>query len=461
MPDAAPSSQRSVGSTTESCPLKSCSLLVQVLRADTGTGVPGISVKVDGPTPVSGDTEGSMGIREFTEMRAGKYKSEVSISGASASKFSKFQVGDRQYFSISRGGQQSVIFMIHPPGALHVKVFRKDTNEALKDVVVQFTGPDGIPDKITPATGTIVLDPLPVGRYEARIRLPEYLEGRFHVPSSRIVEIKSGKTERLVFEVGRFLKPIRARLIDTNGKPIPNEPHETPPDDKVVDKGKTDEDGRLVSKDLEHGPYKLRYTGIDMGDWEKIAPDQPKAPEAADPGKWEVPPPPAFPAPRQTIRALLRDERGTPIVGEPYEILSGDHVIETGQTDADGRLQTMELDPGSYQLRYSRIDKGDWEETDAGLPQAPERAEPGKWEVPPPPAFPAPRESIRAILCDERGTPLIGEPYDLLSGDEIIESGQADIDGRLETMELDPGTYQLRYCRIDARDWEAGSNSET
>lgn len=223
MPELAPSSQRSVGSATESCPLRQCSLVVQVIRSDTGLGVSGVSVNVDGPTPGQGETEGSLGVKEFLELRAGKYKSEVALAGAAAEKYKKFDLGDRKYFSISRGGEKTIIFRIHPPGVLQVKVLRKDTGEAMKGVTVQFTGPEVLPDKQTSQVGSVVLDPVVVGNYKVKVRLSDELAGQFDTPTSQSVTLQSGETQRLIFELERILKELVLDLDIEPKQPVTTE----------------------------------------------------------------------------------------------------------------------------------------------------------------------------------------------------------------------------------------------
>ena len=81
MADTAPSGDKPVGGTTETCPLKLSKALIQVIRADTGEIVPGATVELKGPTPGSGQTDTTDGIKPFESLKRGKYKAEVTLEG--------------------------------------------------------------------------------------------------------------------------------------------------------------------------------------------------------------------------------------------------------------------------------------------------------------------------------------------------------------------------------------------
>src|ERR1043166_9560825 len=84
-----PGSDKKVGASTEPCPLQKSSILVQVQRQDTKDFIGGVTVKLDGPTPGSGQTSSGTGSKLFDSVDPGSYQGEVTLTGQQAEEFEK------------------------------------------------------------------------------------------------------------------------------------------------------------------------------------------------------------------------------------------------------------------------------------------------------------------------------------------------------------------------------------
>jgi hypothetical protein len=107
MASSAPSSSKPAGSSTEPCPEPKASILVQVQRKDTKEFIGGASVKLEGPTPGSGETSPSTGTKLFEEVKPGSYKGTVTLSGKQAQ---DFEAPHFPSFKL-RGGENKVVIV--------------------------------------------------------------------------------------------------------------------------------------------------------------------------------------------------------------------------------------------------------------------------------------------------------------------------------------------------------------
>lgn len=56
----------------------------------------------------------------------------------------------------------------------------------------------------------------------------------------------------------------------------------------------------------------------------------------------------------------LKDDKGNPRAGEPYEIELDDGKVMGGALDSEGKAKLVGLDPGSAKIRFPRIEKSEW-----------------------------------------------------------------------------------------------------
>src|SRR5262245_22396385 len=101
-----PDSNRTLGSAAEPCPLKKCSIAVQVVRDDTKEAIGGATVKLTGPTAGSGQTATGSGIKSYDPVEPGAYKLEVSLSGKQAE---EFEVPRMPGITVSRGETKAIL----------------------------------------------------------------------------------------------------------------------------------------------------------------------------------------------------------------------------------------------------------------------------------------------------------------------------------------------------------------
>ena len=140
MSETAPSGDKPVGGTTETCPLKVSTALIQVIRADTGEIVGGANVTLTGPTPGSGVTGSSDGIKQFDSLKKGKYKVEVTLEGDFKD---KFDPPENAYFAVSHGVEKVIVMRIDRITTwIEIELVGED-NKGIPGELYKITLPDG------------------------------------------------------------------------------------------------------------------------------------------------------------------------------------------------------------------------------------------------------------------------------------------------------------------------------
>jgi len=242
-------------------------------------------------------------------------------------------------------------------------------------------------------------------------------------------------------------------LKDDTGKPIPHELYRVLQNNRKPLEGELDDSGFAYIEGLLRGRCTIIFPNIDKADWE-LPGNPPPVPGLPEPERpWLAPPPPPLP-PVEPIWAVLQDDRGNPIAGEAYRLLRGQTILHEGVTDADGRVKELWVVPGPYKILFLNIDKSDWS------PPPPPSAGRGledlsrPWLAPPVPPGPPPLEPVWAVLRDDGGNPVAGEPYQIVRKGAVLHEGTTDADGRVKEMWIEPGSYSLRFTNIDKADWE-------
>lgn len=64
--------------------------------------------------------------------------------------------------------------------------------------------------------------------------------------------------------------------------------------------------------------------------------------------------------PTAWISFSLKDDAGKPVANEPYLIKLADGTEQTGSLDEQGKMKLTGITPGSCQISFPRIDKGEW-----------------------------------------------------------------------------------------------------
>src|SRR5262245_35393676 len=137
-----PGSDRKVGAAAEPCPLRKCSIVVQVLRADTREPVGGANVQIKGATTATITTAQDSGRAVANPAKAGLHTAEAVLT---AGKWKRFRPAGTAQFTVSPGEEKVVMLDVTPPGSLHVQIIRADNREVVREASVQVAGPENPP----------------------------------------------------------------------------------------------------------------------------------------------------------------------------------------------------------------------------------------------------------------------------------------------------------------------------
>lgn len=97
---------REVGAAAEPCPLRKCSVVVQVMRQDTREYLGGLTAKLTGPTPGSGQTAEGSGTKIFDPVEPGDYQLQIVLEGKSAQ---ELRAPPQRSFNVNRGEEKVVL----------------------------------------------------------------------------------------------------------------------------------------------------------------------------------------------------------------------------------------------------------------------------------------------------------------------------------------------------------------
>lgn len=144
---------------------------------------------------------------------------------------------------------------------------------------------------------------------------------------------------------------IEIELVDTEGKPVPNERYWILLPDGSAREGRLNAEGRAYFGDLDPGECDVRFPDLDND--AVAAPGEPAKPKAR-----QLPPP----KPRKTwVEIELLGMDGAAIPGELYRIALPDGTSVEGRLNERGRARVAGIDPGSCTVTFPELDMEAWE----------------------------------------------------------------------------------------------------
>ena len=144
---------------------------------------------------------------------------------------------------------------------------------------------------------------------------------------------------------------IEIELVDTEGKPVPNERYWISLPDGSVREGRLSSEGRAYVGNLDPGECDVRFPDLDND--AVAAPGEPAKPKAR-----QLPPK----KPRKTwVEIELLGMDGSPIPGELYRIALPDGTSVEGRLNERGRARVSGIDPGACTVDFPELDMEAWE----------------------------------------------------------------------------------------------------
>jgi hypothetical protein len=144
---------------------------------------------------------------------------------------------------------------------------------------------------------------------------------------------------------------IEIELVDTEGKPVPNERYWILLPDGTVREGRLSAAGRAYFGDLDPGECDVRFPDLDND--AVAAPGEPAKPKAR-----QLPPK----KPRKTwVEIELLGMDGSAIPGELYRITLPDGTAVEGRLNERGRARVSGIDPGACTVTFPELDLEAWE----------------------------------------------------------------------------------------------------
>jgi hypothetical protein len=144
---------------------------------------------------------------------------------------------------------------------------------------------------------------------------------------------------------------IEIELVDTEGKPVPNERYWILLPDGTSREGRLDSEGRAYFGGLDPGECDVRFPDLDN---EAVAaPGEPAKPKAgaAKPKR----------ARKTWVEIELLGMDGSPIPGEAYKVTLPDGAVKEGRLDDRGRARVDNIDPGQCEVTFPALDEEAWE----------------------------------------------------------------------------------------------------
>lgn len=136
---------------------------------------------------------------------------------------------------------------------------------------------------------------------------------------------------------------IEIELLDTAGKPVPNEPYWIELPDGQVREGRLNELGRAYFGDLDPGDCTVRFPAMDD--------------DAVTSPKPKLPPAEPAPPPKTWIEIQLVNEDGYPIAHERYRIALPDGEVREGVLDESGQARLVDIDPGACKVMFPAFEE--------------------------------------------------------------------------------------------------------
>lgn len=144
---------------------------------------------------------------------------------------------------------------------------------------------------------------------------------------------------------------IEIELVDTEGKPVPNERYWILLPDGSAREGRLNADGRAYVGNLDPGECDVRFPDLDND--AVAAPGEPAKPKAR-----QLPPR----KPRKTwVEIELLGMDGSAIPGELYRITLPDGTAVEGRLNERGRARVSGIDPGACTVTFPALDIEAWE----------------------------------------------------------------------------------------------------
>ncbi len=144
---------------------------------------------------------------------------------------------------------------------------------------------------------------------------------------------------------------IEIELVDTEGKPVPDERYWILLPDGTVREGRLSSEGRAHVGNLDPGECDVRFPDLDND--AVAAPGEPAKPKGR-------PLPPR--KPRKTwIEIELIGMDGSALPGELYRIALPDGTFVEGRLNERGRARVSDLDPGACTVTFPDLDLEAWE----------------------------------------------------------------------------------------------------
>ena len=188
-------------------------------------------------------------------------------------------------------------------------------------------------------------------------------------------------------------------------------------------------------------------------------------------------PPPAKESPTQKktwVGIELVDQKERPVPNARYVLELPDGKKRSGRLDENGRLQALDLDPGTCKVWFPDFDASEWQggtevaDQASDVPPSGAREEPSPSEpasaqassasVTPasePPTPTGEKSWVDLELVDEEGNPVPNARYKLCMADGTEREGVLGDDGRRREESLHPGVVKITFPDFDATEWDA------
>lgn len=140
------------------------------------------------------------------------------------------------------------------------------------------------------------------------------------------------------------------------------------------------------------------------------------------------------------VEIELREHDGEPVPGEPYEIQTSDGRTLRGELDGSGFARVSEVRAGICVVTFPKRDRLDWDER--AVRELGAEGEGGE----------ARATWLEIELCDDDGSAVADELYEVWSGGRIVRRGRLDSGGSARVEGLAPGLFEVRFPGRDARD---------
>ena len=167
------------GSAVQPCPRVQGALTVLVLHADDGRPFGNVKVKVEGPSPGSGTTDGTHGVSAFDPVKPGRYTAQATLPGSIEKDYEPPVKGEGSVAPDGHGlitiRVQKKKVVVPPPPVVHwieFQVVFDDDGEPVSGVPLILVGPDGSKSrKSTDSRGAVRLDDVKRGTFEVQTEL--------------------------------------------------------------------------------------------------------------------------------------------------------------------------------------------------------------------------------------------------------------------------------------------------